>query len=358
MFFLLSDAPTPTLAGAAMLCDDIVAAAAPSFRLSNSPITSESRAMLHGVADLLSRAARFVFDRNAIAAVQQVGHSRPSSVIAGLALCRGPAEVVYIEFAEKDRQDGQREVFPNMPPLPAGNFLPSRVGYLFRFDDETMQRGSLFFVWDNPTNTLPQVAGLSARFDFSAGAFLQPDAKASDIRDQWRNGHSSVFRRFARDDGEVTAAMRLNRHLAFEPNEFWNEIVHGWIRSGNSSMARQFYEASYRDIREETTGAVAALMMLNSKSCVTTTPNDLSNINRARGGRGKAPLLPYHTVKLDLSRGQANRARAAGLAGAELRAHLCRGHFKIRKTGVYWWSPHIRGNATLGRVDKSWRVTA
>jgi hypothetical protein len=24
-------------------------------------------------------------------------------------------------------------------------------------------------------------------------------------------------------------------------------------------------------------------------------------------------------------------------------AHLVRGHFKVRRTGLFWWSPHVRG---------------
>jgi hypothetical protein len=39
-------------------------------------------------------------------------------------------------------------------------------------------------------------------------------------------------------------------------------------------------------------------------------------------------------------------AARAGMAGDERnpsRLHLVRGHFKIRASGVYWWSPHARG---------------
>ena len=29
------------------------------------------------------------------------------------------------------------------------------------------------------------------------------------------------------------------------------------------------------------------------------------------------------------------------------------GHFKVRATGVYWWSPHQRGSSTRGEVGRT-----
>lgn len=40
----------------------------------------------------------------------------------------------------------------------------------------------------------------------------------------------------------------------------------------------------------------------------------------------------------------------------DTRLHLCRGHFKNRKTGRYWWSSHVRGNVELGTINKDYNV--
>jgi hypothetical protein len=42
----------------------------------------------------------------------------------------------------------------------------------------------------------------------------------------------------------------------------------------------------------------------------------------------------------------------------ELRAHFVRGHFKARKSGVFWWSPHARGDLSRGMVAKDYEVRA
>jgi hypothetical protein len=42
--------------------------------------------------------------------------------------------------------------------------------------------------------------------------------------------------------------------------------------------------------------------------------------------------------------------------GAELRAHFVRGHFKARKTGVFFWSAYRRGNPALGFAHKDYRL--
>jgi hypothetical protein len=41
--------------------------------------------------------------------------------------------------------------------------------------------------------------------------------------------------------------------------------------------------------------------------------------------------------------------------GMKYRMHFCRGHFKRRKTGVYWWNQQWRGDASIGVVVKDYR---
>ena len=72
--------------------------------------------------------------------------------------------------------------------------------------------------------------------------------------------------------------------------------------------------------------------------------------NKARLRSGKPPLLTYTTVELDLSRASRHNSHAAvpGSSGIHQQFHFCRGHFKQRKTGLYWWSEHGRGDPRLG----------
>jgi len=63
-------------------------------------------------------------------------------------------------------------------------------------------------------------------------------------------------------------------------------------------------------------------------------------LNRVREKRGKPALRNYTYVNLvrSVKDGSATTATAGGKA-----LHLVRGHFKVRKTGTFWWRPHFAG---------------
>ena len=35
---------------------------------------------------------------------------------------------------------------------------------------------------------------------------------------------------------------------------------------------------------------------------------------------------------------------------------MCRGHFKERKTGIFWWEAHKRGEDNLGIIEKDYQI--
>lgn len=93
---------------------------------------------------------------------------------------------------------------------------------------------------------------------------------------------------------------------------------------------------------------IAAVCLLNSKNCVSVTSEDLSALNRFRERRGRQVLLPYHNVKVSLSNVDRSRSQSESISKIEQQRHLVRGHFKIRRSGIYWWRSFIRG--TIGPV--------
>lgn len=80
----------------------------------------------------------------------------------------------------------------------------------------------------------------------------------------------------------------------------------------------------------------------------------------------KKVLIPRFTFHyLDVFR-DADGARDLGGLGAavrgtpernaEMRRHLVRGHFKRRRSGIFWWGDFFRGNPALGEVTKTYRA--
>lgn len=67
----------------------------------------------------------------------------------------------------------------------------------------------------------------------------------------------------------------------------------------------------------------------------------------------KLPLISYSRVKIRQSP-IIKYIGSSDPSGIETRAHLVRGHFKRRKSGMYWWSPFVRGNQKLGIKNKDY----
>jgi len=97
------------------------------------------------------------------------------------------------------------------------------------------------------------------------------------------------------------------------------------------------------------TAIVAVLSCKNVEQEVVEPPRKLQH---ARSKRGQLPLYRYHVLKVGVA-GHVN-GRSTGGHGEAVALHWVRGHFKRysetnklfgKYTGLYWWQPHIAGNA-------------
>jgi hypothetical protein len=101
----------------------------------------------------------------------------------------------------------------------------------------------------------------------------------------------------------------------------------------------------------------AALTLINCKSGVSATRVPARVPPSGCGQRmRRAYSCPAFTV-LSLSEVETVSPSGVATRRAELSAHYVRGHFKARKSGVYWWNSFIRGSGTPRRRD-AYRVTA
>jgi hypothetical protein len=82
-------------------------------------------------------------------------------------------------------------------------------------------------------------------------------------------------------------------------------------------------------------------------------PEDLSRINKKRLQLGKFPLCVYQVV--DLNKEIQHYLKLAETEdGSGVRFHWRRGHFKARKTGIFWWNPHTAGRKAHGEIHKDY----
>lgn len=102
--------------------------------------------------------------------------------------------------------------------------------------------------------------------------------------------------------------------------------------------------------------AVSTVIFLNSnRISIVRDGNDISRLNMARKRRGKLPLMEYKVLDI-LPAIKSSMSLVAG--DNKNRLHWRRGHFKARKTGMFWWNPHMAGNKELGMIEKDYRVPA
>lgn len=91
----------------------------------------------------------------------------------------------------------------------------------------------------------------------------------------------------------------------------------------------------------------ATLTALNSPTIIETTQKDFTEWNKKRIKRGQHTLSNHVSVNLKREIRDALAAQNAPLVDPNdknpMKVHWRRGHFKHRKTGIFWWSPHLAG---------------
>jgi len=92
------------------------------------------------------------------------------------------------------------------------------------------------------------------------------------------------------------------------------------------------------------------LSVLNCRNVGTQAIPPSAALNKKRTTAGKPPIYEYKVLIL-----KASGARLSGDGShASPRVHLRRGHLKRRKTGTFWWQPHVVGDRERGVVVKDY----
>jgi hypothetical protein len=309
------------------------------------------------VKDGIRQAQRFCFEPEAVEAVINLLHSKPSSLTeAAFQFARLPYSKCWIEWPT-----------PSIQPLLPNQIATSRTGVLLVNSGKT--GFMVLTAWSYSNKTWRQrrvndgVTELSKVGWSEMCGLVDFDFPPVDSMRIWER-HP--------DPKEDAAAAKLERSIGFRvigPKT-------GADLEGDTPAAalRQYFgyddlrtiygvelaESKLTDVAQEIKPVIGMLILLNSKNCVSTAFTEPAPaLNKARVKRGRLPLVSYTNVSISLSRRDSRQASAHGVSAEDIRQHLVRGHFKIRKTGVYWWRNHIRGAAAAGTVEhKSYRVSA
>lgn len=118
-------------------------------------------------------------------------------------------------------------------------------------------------------------------------------------------------------------------------------VLNAWQKTG-------LFPAAATEAAEELPFILfSALALINCKSGVTSTRVAKRVAPSGCGTYLKSKLSsPAYTV-LSLSEAESVSCKGAVSMRSNISAHYVRGHFKARRSGVYWWNSFLRGTGTL-----------
>jgi hypothetical protein len=140
---------------------------------------------------------------------------------------------------------------------------------------------------------------------------------------------------------------------------------HHYVLPGLATLSPQqrkdFTEVSRLMSRADWAGEAVYLLavvgLLNARNAIELEPVDLSRINRARLKNDKRLLFEHKLLRI--ARRVHKRVYPDGkghVDHAPMRAHMVRGHWKNRKSGIYFWHPFVRGDAKHGKIEKDYEL--
>jgi hypothetical protein len=327
-----------------MLADDVIASAGTVWDVAYCGAFT-------ALARRLRAAQRFDLAPEIVQSAFTISHSPIGGQLRALPLCKLPFRSTWFEWpgglagVRSERTDTD---------APA---VPKRLGALVD-TDESLQRGVIEYVWLHPSQGV-NLCPLAITFDWRAEP--APLADLINMADWHRNATDEIWRDLAARSPRVRNSARED---VMADNMRSGIIISPTLQAFANRASRhpdfsKLLSMAMKDIEGEAPLLRAAIMLLNSRNLAEHQPRSIpAKLNRARARSRKPPLLDYTHVEIRLSRALGERAGMAADVRHPARLHLVRGHFKIRVSGIFWWSPHTRGALDGRPIERQRRSVA
>jgi len=337
-----------------MLADEVLAAA-------NSPVDQAYHYAFSALGDAILRAKRFDLSPGVIVTANTVAKSSWKAQARALPLCRLPFEFTWMEWPGSDPSYAAFQEETNNPLAPA----PQRVGVLVH-TDESRQVGSMTFVWSHRQFGL-NACPVGCFFDWRENGIEVGDVAKDLFREIGRPEIELQQRIIEQSKGMPQNKGTSDADLLEDRSRFGFNIspaFDGWAQATIQQQGSlpgpgtPLWRQWMGDIKGEPGKVRSIVLLLNARNL--TEQQDVSapeRLNKQRMKSGKPPLAEHTTVRIKLSQALQQRAGLAGQREAS-RLHAVRGHFKMRNGKIYWWSDHVRGDASRGLARSSYKVEA
>lgn len=288
-----------------MLCDDLI-----TDYLFHSLYDGLDKVMLK-----IKHAHKFVLTKDFAEAADGLVENIPE-LQKVVPMCRLPSPLTWIEFLHDDRPhwnpEGPYEARPVDPNRHQG--APQRVGFLFQQADDA-KRWEAHLFWK--LRSIPIGGVADTPYNGSIVALKFDADKALNQSDPLMAAMNPVHAEFGT---KLTSSLLKTRR----------------------DVAGKLFEYAMEDWGGEFRFIIAILGLLNARNVVELQRVDMEPVNRKRAKSGKRQLFTHDLIKIRpfiLSRQGGIEAHGH----RDVRKHFVIGHFKHRKSGLYWWNLHVRG---------------
>jgi hypothetical protein len=316
--------------------------------------------LMHHTKGKISASHKYVLDAPFAAAADALSADY-GTLVRAFPFCRLPFEQTWFEVAQSHRP----QFCSAGIHAPQFQSKPRRVGFLCSAtrNDLSAWKAHLFWV-------LPEIgcsaAGYAMQFDMTQGA-------ATVYNTEVNNPLGSKHREFFTDSGLkehpgwVSAGPSVRQALMQHTNivvpDYGLPLVPEELMLRPQAEQDKIFSVIDELARSDWAGEVSFLLavigLLNARNVVERERVDLSRKNKARVKRGRRPFMEHSVLKIH--RGQIKRAAAgqpSGTGHGPIRYHVCSGHFKVRKTGIFFWKPFWRGDPKRGTVTHDYEVVS
>jgi hypothetical protein len=319
-----------------------------------TPWDQAFRGAITNVATAMRNAQCFELSTDVVSACEHVLSTRPSTILEAIYRLRLPYDRIWIEWTA---QRTLHERPNNKPP-------PTRLGALIEADNNpTNQKGCAIWAWHHQNELT--ICPIGMKFDWCTsnepiqvqianelGISPQID-HLSDVELTKKAFSISRYAKFV-NPTELRAFIELEKRATRYPSGHALAMF-TYLFNHDKTLLMSFAD----DVAGELPFVEAFLIMLNSPRIINHQREDLTKLNKARAKSRKKPLREFTITKLNLSRGMTNRIEArTQVSRDQARLHLVRGHFKVRKSGVYWWNSFPRGQIAEVVERISYKVNA
>jgi len=331
-----------------MLCDDVLA----------YQTNAESMVDIEPIKPRIRTAQKFILSPE-FAQVAEALAVDYTGLVRVFEHCRLPYPEIWLEVAQNDRPRFSHSDVQ----LPVVQKRPRRIGYLLTATREDLSAWKAHLFWN-----FQNAAGCNAAMAAVIFDMIYPVQNIDHVDDEEveRARDKALF--FPRDkpvpphpgwahsDDRTKLAM-LNHVKVTEPD-------YPWISPGSLLVTEGHWDAWAKMVREmcrsdwagETGYVLAMVGLLNTRNAVEIERVDQVKLNKVRIKNGKLPLLEHKLLKIH-HRVVRRVYNGAGRGDyAPMRGHFVMGHWKVRKTGIFFWHPFKRGDFSRGRVEKDYQL--